>query len=401
MHGPCAQVASDSDHDIDKAPVTTSPLVLAVGPLPPPVNGIAVVHRRLAARVAVQAQVAYFDVGASLGEHWRVVRGTRRIWRLACVLVRFVSTLLRRRPQTVLISLSAGPAQCFDAACAWLASCAGATVYLHHHSFAYLMPGSVRWYHRLTFALLRPHSHIVLCRVMAGQLTRLHGVPRDSMTVLSNAAFVEPVSVPVPVPDAVRTTNFSVGFLSNIVESKGIFDYLDLLQTMHARHGRVTGLVAGAVAAEIHVRFAQRLAALPFVLHVGALGSAQEKADFFSRIDLLVFPSKHVHEAEPLVVAESLAHGVPVVATARGCLASVWAGEPAVQVFDEQRFHTAALAAAEQLMQSAPRAHARAAQARHRDLHVPAVRDLEHLVTLIVRGRPLKRIDAASATNDA
>jgi hypothetical protein len=81
----------------------------------------------------------------------------------------------------------------------------------------------------------------------------------------------------------------------------------------------------------------------------------------------------------------------------------VWAGGLAVQVFEEDAFPASALTAAEQLMQSIAlhESATQLARARHQELHVAAIRDLDDLVTRIVSGRPLRRIDAASATNGA
>jgi glycosyltransferase involved in cell wall biosynthesis len=52
----------------------------------------------------------------------------------------------------------------------------------------------------------------------------------------------------------------------------------------------------------------------------GALGPA-EVSRFYAEIDVFLFPTRHPHEAEPLVVLDALAAGVPVIATDRGCIA--------------------------------------------------------------------------------
>ena len=45
------------------------------------------------------------------------------------------------------------------------------------------------------------------------------------------------------------------------------------------------------------------------------------KAELFRRVDLFVFPSRYRHETLPVVVHEAMSHGVPVLATAIGCVA--------------------------------------------------------------------------------
>ena len=70
----------------------------------------------------------------------------------------------------------------------------------------------------------------------------------------------------------------------------------------------------------------------------------EQRAAFYRAVDLRVFPTVYVHESEPLVILEALAHGVPVVTTRRGCIASVLADGAAVQALDEARFVDAAAA---------------------------------------------------------
>lgn len=48
--------------------------------------------------------------------------------------------------------------------------------------------------------------------------------------------------------------------------------------------------------------------------------SAASKQDFFDGIDVFLFPSRYRNETEPLVVLEAMAQGVPVVASALGCI---------------------------------------------------------------------------------
>jgi glycosyltransferase involved in cell wall biosynthesis len=49
----------------------------------------------------------------------------------------------------------------------------------------------------------------------------------------------------------------------------------------------------------------------------------QNKAAFFREIDVLLFPSGYVDEAEPLTILEAMMHGVPVVAYGRGAIGEI------------------------------------------------------------------------------
>ncbi len=49
----------------------------------------------------------------------------------------------------------------------------------------------------------------------------------------------------------------------------------------------------------------------------------EEKVQFLDSIDVLVFPSRYVNEAEPLTVHEAMARAVPVLALDRGCIQEI------------------------------------------------------------------------------
>jgi glycosyltransferase involved in cell wall biosynthesis len=49
----------------------------------------------------------------------------------------------------------------------------------------------------------------------------------------------------------------------------------------------------------------------------------ENKQAFFDDIDVMIFPSQYVHEAEPVTVIEALDRGIPVIATSRGCVATL------------------------------------------------------------------------------
>ena len=49
----------------------------------------------------------------------------------------------------------------------------------------------------------------------------------------------------------------------------------------------------------------------------------EERSALYKNIDVLLFPTNYVNESEGLVIHEAMAHRVPVIANARGCIESI------------------------------------------------------------------------------
>lgn len=342
--------------------------VRVVGPFPPPMHGAARVTDDVARRLAEHAgrPVVAVDTndGAGLG---------RRLARL----VRGLVVVVTGRPGrgSLYVGGAGGELVWYQAMLVLLARITGRRAAYHHHNYSYLherspaMTTLVRWGGpRLT--------HVVLGDVMAARLQELY--PRAA-TVLtcSNAGLMSPVpSLDEPVPGPVV-----LGHLSNLSLEKGLADVVGSLDQaldagLDARlllAGPCSSAEAQELVDDVVRRHPERVSA------PGRLDGEAVDA-FYRDIDLFVFPSTYVNEAEPLVVLDALRHGVPAVAYATGCLEelvepghlvaigddlpavvveAVRAADPGDAVRARQRFeqrHAAALAAHEQLLDElAPR----------------------------------------------
>jgi glycosyltransferase involved in cell wall biosynthesis len=69
-----------------------------------------------------------------------------------------------------------------------------------------------------------------------------------------------------------------------------------------------------------------------------------DKEAFFRAADVFLFPSRYRNELSPLVVWESLLHGVPVIAYRAGCLTEAAVGEGSLILDPDAPFLEAALA---------------------------------------------------------
>ncbi|MFM2129205.1 MAG: hypothetical protein RL477_751 [Pseudomonadota bacterium] len=288
------------------------PFVVAVGPLPPPLQGAAATTDAFVARLAALGPICVRN--NALGPGGRFAGSIVKLGRT----LRALATILGgagRKDRTLYAVLDGGLGLAYNLAVVALARALGYRIYLHHHSFAYINARS------LLMALLaraggRTATHVVLCETMGMQLAARYGTA-ERRFVLGNGGLMAPPDAPVHRP----STAFVFGFLSNLMPEKGVDTAIAVLREARRRGFDCRLALAGPAQGRESEKLldAARAEFGAAIDITGAIGE-DAKAEFFAHIDLFVFPSRYANEAEPRVVIEALRHGVPVLATARGCL---------------------------------------------------------------------------------
>jgi len=221
---------------------------------------------------------------------------------------------------SIYLSISGGYGQIYDILFIALARLLKWPIYLHYHSYAYLTKPS-----RITRLLIttagKSAIHISLCDDMAERLRHYyHNVV--NVAVLSNASLIGTNERPVRYH---RKSLKRIGFLGNISESKGIFEFLDVMKSLSEERSQaeIHGLIAGPFE-DAQVK-SQVLSALKDLANVSYVGPkyGSEKEDFLRSIDALLFPTKYANEADPLTIHEAMATGLPVIAWQRGCIQDI------------------------------------------------------------------------------
>jgi glycosyltransferase involved in cell wall biosynthesis len=304
--------AATADPPRDKAVNTKIAQIVMVGAFPPPVHGMGMVN--VAVRAALQkAGVEPLVLDLAAANQSRALAD--RLGRLPKV-ARRLARLIRARGlhgATLYMSVSGGLGQVYEVLFALLARTRRIRVFLHHHSFAYLDAPSL-----LTWCLVRVAGsdavHITLSPKMAERLNGVYGAAR--VVPVSNAVFFVPPSAATPIRSRLQT----LGFLSNIAPEKGVFEFLDLCAAARDSGLPLRARLAGPFQDdETEQRVRARLVALPEVDYVGPKYGA-EKDDFYAGIDVLMFPTRYVNEAEPVTLHEAMSRAVPVIAYGRGCI---------------------------------------------------------------------------------
>jgi glycosyltransferase involved in cell wall biosynthesis len=315
---------------------------------------------------------------ARLGRLPRVMRGLCRL-----VLARGL------RGGTLYMSVSGGFGQVYELLFLLMARPRGMRVYLHHHSSAYLdRPSQLT---RLLVMVAGSNAvHIMQSPGLAERLSLVYGVAH--VIPVSNAVFFIPANGARPT--RARQTLRVLGFLSNISQEKGVFDFLDLMAEIQARGLPLKGKLAGPfVDARTERLVREQLGHLHVIDYVGPK-YGEEKDAFYDEIDVLVFPTRYVHETEGLVVHEAMRSGLPVISYGRGAIPEILTprcgrvvppGEPFLPAALEQ---IEAWCAEPEALRDASRAAAR----RFTQTHEASVRSWERLLHDILHDKNAMRI---------
>ena len=193
----------------------------------------------------------------------------------------------------------------------------GFPIYIHHHSFDYIENSNLLMV-ALLWVIGKRATHIFLCLTMAQRFADRYQ-RRVKTIVLSNSAFV----------DAEHSTPRSwqegqslvIGLLSNLNDEKGLGVFLDILHSSASARLNIKGVLAGPPVSDCD-RDKIAAARLKLADRLDYRGSVygEAKSGFFRELDVFVFPTRYSNEAQPTVIFEAMAHGVPVLSYDRGCI---------------------------------------------------------------------------------
>ena len=287
--------------------------VAFVGPLPPPVHGFSNVCAHVLELLTARSTVRIFD---------RAPRDDNAVLKRARQLLQpflYMAWCLKGRDLSLYLALSGGHGQIFDWPYVMIAKVIGSRIFIHHHSFAYLNSPNI--VNKALFALVRNATHIVLSEGMGVALSNTYKLDSNLVRVVSNAAFYAPMNPGATVQANARSP-ICLGFLSNITFDKGFVAFFEVLSELKKRGVAYRAMVAGPVSPDASGRFSQLLSSASDTVYLGPIyGGTKDR--FYDQLDLFLFPSQYLNEAEPLVIHEALRSGVQVIACDRGAIAEM------------------------------------------------------------------------------
>lgn len=294
-----------------------------VGQFPPPINGLTVITSRLASALeGAGYEIAAVNTAVPNRRRSILFHGAR-LAKSVRALTFIAANALSAKVRISYFTAEGGLGLIYSVMFACCARVFGQRIYIHHHSFSYIVRRRTLMDLLLSCAGSKT-IHIFLSSEMAKSFSDCYGRPLHSL-VVSNAAFVEP-DVHQELALSGRT-ELVIGLLSNLTADKGLHEFIAILHLAKQRGLPVRGVLAGPIAHQADRRAidAARSELGDRLEYRGPVYDT-EKARFFADVDVFVFLTTYLNEAQPTVIFEAMAHGLPVISCDRGCIRSQVAG---------------------------------------------------------------------------
>ena len=292
--------------------------VIFVGQFPPPVNGLTYITSRLAVALAQAGyELTVIKTTGPPGSR-SILFHVLRILKVTRALLSIALSALSASPRICYFTAEGGLGLIYSVMFAGCARLFRLRIYIHHHSFSYIV-------RRLSLMNLliswcgSDAVHICLCPAMAQALANRYRRDIRSI-VLSNAAFVDAAASEVP---AIRRKELRIGLLSNLTADKGLHEFLGIVRSARQRLLPIRAILAGPMVRDADkAAFQAAKQTLGDYLEYRGPVYNEEKARFFRDIDVFVFLTTYPNEAQPTVLFEAMANGIPVISYDRGCIRS-------------------------------------------------------------------------------
>ena len=176
-------------------------------------------------------------------------------------------------------------------------------------------PAGSRVYSRKLGLLLRRADRVVALSGRHAVVLGRHDARSDRIVVIPNGT-----RVPAAPSRPAANGRLRIGYIGRLAEPKGLDILLEALAETDATASSLDVWGDGARAADWRALAARLLPAGTVTWH----GWTDDVADALARVDVLAVPSRT--EAQPLVLLEAMAAGVPVLASDVGCVGEILDG---------------------------------------------------------------------------
>lgn len=295
-------------------------LVIAAGGFPPPITGQSKNLELIATDIAGLSGVRLVKRSLAMGAlRKNLAAHARKVSRVLYCLFTILTLAPFFRNRTLYLVSDGDRGQVYTVSLAWLARILGYKIILQHRTFNYANAYS-KLARLVDSALTGRGFHIFLCECMAAKFKKLYQSSTPYIVVGNLSQYQSQLRETVPVKSPSDTVK--VGMLSNLFIDKGLDTFLRVAMMAKDKGLPAHFILAGpAPNDEARALISEHAALLGASLeYLGPIHGA-EKAAFYERLDIFLFPTRFKLEAQPNVVLEAMCAGCAVVSVDRGCIA--------------------------------------------------------------------------------
>lgn len=298
---------------------------LFIVPLPPPVHGSSAVARQIRGNENINSrmQIDYLNLSTSRDMEENGCGGWKKVFRGIVIYFQVLYRILRYRYDFCYITPAVTPMGLLkDAPVMLLCRLFRKKVILHMHGKGVSgYAARHRWYRQLFRLCFTGNRVILLSQRLYRDIALL--VPENRIRICPNGLPWQDTSSQCanrfnPVP--------RILFLSNLLESKGVFTLLDACVHLAETQIDFECNLVGNETAEINTaRIEREISARKLTGKVVYRGSryGREKEQTFIDSDVFVFPTSYCNECFPMVLLEACLWRLPIIATAEGAIEDI------------------------------------------------------------------------------
>ncbi|NPD92931.1 glycosyltransferase family 4 protein [Xylanibacter muris] len=297
--------------------------ILFVLHMPPPVHGAAMVGKYIHDSELVNNKYICEYINLTTAKDLQDIgKGSwRKLWKFIKLLYHVITGILRFKPTLVYITPSAcGIAFYKDFIIVQLVKSLGCKVVMHYHNKG-VATRQEKKIDDLLYRMFFKNIKVILLAEALYQDVKKY-VKHDNVYICPNG-----------IPDIEGDKRIErhndiphLLFLSNLIESKGVFVLLDALKILKDRgFSFVCDFVGGETAEIDKTRFEEEVhnRCLDEVAVYNGRKYGKDKEAFFKNADIFVFPTFYSNECFPLVLLEAMQYSLPCVSTKEGGISCI------------------------------------------------------------------------------
>jgi glycosyltransferase involved in cell wall biosynthesis len=300
-----------------------NPLILIIGPTPPPFHGVAVaIQTLLNSSLSERFDLVHLDLADRRGIQHVNKPDLHDVFLFFRQWVRLLNILFHKRPALTYLVLSQSTIGFIrDSFLIWPAVISGSRIVLHLHG------GNFQQWATERSLVMKAYVRMVLRRttraiVLGETLKRqFEGFVNEANIVVVPNGIDWPRTNSSTTPVRIKS-RFQILHLSTLSHLKGALVLIKAIPIILRHRQDVEFICAGPWSHTEDQQWAETFIAEQGIsdhVHFTGQVDGDAKATLFESADLFVFPGIQ-QEGQPLVVIEAMAAGLPVIFTNRGCL---------------------------------------------------------------------------------